>query len=325
MLRRILIFAAAVGCHAMWAAAIWPEQLWDQKRASVAAIAIEDKPVWEEYGLEAAEQAQYPSFRVRGYRLKDPTSALAVYQWLKPAGAAPSKVEAVAVQSASRTFLLRGNYVLDFDGRHPTEKELEVLYLQLQRFDNSALPVLPKYLPPSNRTPGSERYVLGPESLAKFFPGVPPSVASFSMGAEAQVGQFQSAAGPVNMAIFAYPTPQIARERLTHFQTLPGAVAKRSGALVAITMGSPSPDESEKLLAKVNQIVTLTWNEKIGGSGENPGAFLLNVFIFIGVLIGLVIVSGVAYGFIRVGWRRMMGRSNREEPEAMLTLHLGDK
>jgi len=325
MLRRLLILAVPWASGAATAASMWPEQLWDQRRAAASPIELQDNSVWEEYGLEAAEQAQYPSFRVRGYRLKDPTSALAVFQWLKPAGAPPARIETYSAQSASRTFLLRGNYVLDFDGRHPTDKELEVLYLQLPRFDNSALPTLPKYLPAANRIPGSERYILGPESLAKFFPGVPPSVASFSMSAEAQAGQFQTPAGPVRLAIFSYPTPQIARERLAHFQKLEGAVAKRSGALVAVTLGSPSADESEKLLAKVNQIVTLTWNERTGGSGDNAGVFLLNVFIFIGILIGLGIVSGVAFGLIRVGWRRMTGRSHREEQEAMLTLHLGDK
>ena len=45
---------------------------------SPVTIAPADQAVWEEYGLEVAEQAQYPGWTGIGYRLKDPTSAFGV-------------------------------------------------------------------------------------------------------------------------------------------------------------------------------------------------------------------------------------------------------
>src|SRR5262245_33407851 len=103
--------------------AIWPEQLWEHKRTAIKPVEIApaDRAVWEEYGLEVAEEAQYGSWKGIGYRLKDPTSAFGVYQWLKPAGAQPSQLEKFAVQTPSRAFLLKGNFVLDFVGRVPTQ------------------------------------------------------------------------------------------------------------------------------------------------------------------------------------------------------------
>src|SRR5687768_17002448 len=83
--------------------AIWPEQLADLHRISLTTVVVnEDRAVWDEYGLEAAEQAVYDSPRGKctatGWRLKDPTSALAVWQWKMPADGKPSSLEKLAVQ-----------------------------------------------------------------------------------------------------------------------------------------------------------------------------------------------------------------------------------
>ena len=59
----------------------------------------------------------------------------------------------------------------------------------------------------------SPRYILGPVSLERYFPGVPPSIAAFSIGAEAQLGRYSTPKGEMAVAIFNYPNPSIARER----------------------------------------------------------------------------------------------------------------
>ena len=53
-------------------------------------------------------------------------------------------------------------------------------------------PLLPGYLPSQNLVSGSERYVVGPVGLQKFEPRIPPSVAAFHLGAEAQIGSFRA-------------------------------------------------------------------------------------------------------------------------------------
>jgi len=133
--------------------AIWPEQLWEHKRTALREVAISpsDKAVWDEYGLEAAEEAQYGAWKGIGYRLKDPTSAFAVYQWLKPVGAKTSPLEMYAVQTGDRAFLLKGNFVLDFVGRVPVQQEVDILHIQLARLDQSALPTLPMFMPAANQ------------------------------------------------------------------------------------------------------------------------------------------------------------------------------
>ena len=305
--------------------AIWPEQLWEHKRTSIrpAALAPADKAVWDEYGLEVAEEADYGPWKGVGYRLKDPTGAFGVYQWLKPAGAQVSTLEKHAVQSTNQAFLLKGNFVLDFRGRVPTQQEVDILHVQLARLDQSALPTLPSFMPDAGRIPGSERYVIGPATLERFEPRVSPSIAAFSLGAEAQLARYQTAKGEANLALFYYPTPQIARDRAAEFQKLPQAMAKRSGPIVAVTFSAPNADEAEKLLAKVNYQATLTWNEKIPKPEPSPAALLLGIFVNTGVIVGSAVLAGFCYAFFRVGYRRLRGRP--DEDEAMLTLHLGDR
>ena len=321
---RRLIFAFPL-LASLLPGAIWPEQLWEHKRTAIKAVTLApaDKALWDEYGLEAAEEAQYGAWKGVGYRLKDPTSAFGVYQWLKPGEAQPSPLEKHAVQTATRAFLLKGNFVLDFLGRVPAQQEVDILHVQLARLDQSALPSLPMFMPAANSIPGSERYVIGPAGLARFEPRIAPSVAAFSMGAEAQLTRYRTPKGDANLALFYYPTPQIARERVVEFQKIAGAVAKRSGPLVALTLAAPDADEAEKLLAKVNYQATITWNEKPAKPEPSPAELILGIFLNIGILVGAALLSGLAYGGIRVGWRKLRGRT--EEDDAMLTLRLGDK
>jgi len=321
MLRR-LIQTFLLGAVAS-SAAIWPEQWYDHKRTALQPIQLADAAVWEEYGLDAAETAQYGAWKATGYRLKDPTSALAVYQWIRPAQGKPSDLEKVAIQSGKRVVILKGNYVLDIQGHIPTPEEMAILHVQLVRLDQSALPSLANYMPTRNLVAGSERFVVGPTSLARFEPRIPASVAAFSLGAEAQLARYSSPAGELNLALFSYPTPQIARERASEFQRIEGARVKRAGPLVAVTLQAPSADEAEKLLAQVNYQATITWNENTISQEASTARFLIQVFLFIGLLLVFAVLCGLLYGGFRIARRRWRGQA--EDEDAMVTLQLGKK
>ena len=51
------------------------------------------------------------------------------------------------------------------------------------------------------------------------------------------------------MLIFNYPTPNIARQQLAEFEKLSGAVAKRSGPMVAVVL-SPSTPITPKICSR---------------------------------------------------------------------------
>lgn len=286
--------------------ALWLDKLGDLKKVSSKPITVHDKDLWDEFGLEAAESAQYSGAgkTLNGslYRLKDPTGGFAVFEWLRPANATPSKASNVSADLPNGGLMaLLGNYVVQFDGK-PTELQLKQLYFNLPRVDQSSLPV--KHLPEKNLVPNSERYVVGPVSLQKFQPEINPAAAAFSLGAEAEIGRYKTPVGEMQLAIFAYPTPQIARQKIDDFLKISNTRAKRSGHLVAVIADPQNPDEAERLLAQVNYEPNLTVHENPNKKTENAGDMLLGIVILAAALGGMSILFGIMFG----GFRVMLGR-----------------
>ena len=175
---------------------------------------------------------------------------------------------------------------------------------------------------PAKIVPNSERYVTGPVGLAQFDPGIPPSTAAFHLGAEAQLAGFRVPGGEMKLAIFSYPTPQIARERLVDFQRISGAMAKRTGPLVAVILSPANADEAEKLLAQVRYEPSITWDERVPTARDNIGNLVINAFELIGILLIFFTVAGLSVGGLRAILRRA---GPAGEAEAMITLHLSDR
>lgn len=308
---------------ALGLAAILPETIGPYHRTSTSQAALADRPLWDEYGLKDSETASYENgaekFTATVYRLQDTTAALAAFDWQRPVKSTPSKAASLAAETSHSLLLVHGNYLLSFDGYKPGTVELDGVVETLRNIDTTGLPALPGFLPSRDLVPNSERYITGPASLRKFASGIPPSVAAFHFGAEAQLGVFHSPKGDITLAIFNYPTPQIAMQQVPEFEKLPGAVAKRSGPLVALVLAPPDADFAERLLAGVRYQAQVTRDEYVPTRRDNIGSLLLNAFILIGILVAFSVVSGLAFG----GFRAFMRRGKRgEEADAMISLNL---
>src|SRR5437879_1220450 len=114
MLRRnlLVLFALAVTAKAD----LLPERFGNYTRDALKPVTVTDRPVWDEYGFDTAEQATYKSggnqLVATAYRLKDPTGAFAAFEWLRPAEATPLKLAEYAAAAGDTSFVLMGNYVL---------------------------------------------------------------------------------------------------------------------------------------------------------------------------------------------------------------------
>jgi hypothetical protein len=303
-------------------AAIWPEQLGQAKRVSVKPVTPPDQKLWAEYGFQESEEAGYDlqgkTFMASAIRLLDSTGAMAAFQWQRPESAKRSALTSLAVEVTSGVLLAKGNYLLRFEGYTPQAADLDGLYPRLPRLEQSQLPSVSNYLPKENLAANSERYILGPVSLEKFEPRIPPSVAGFHFGAEAQQAIYKAPGSDLKITLFSYPTPAIARERLAEFQKLSGAMASRSGPLVAILIAPGNADEAEKLLAQVRYQVQITWSERVPTRRDNIGDLMMNIFSLTGILLAFALVAGLAVGGLRAAFRR----GGSQEQEAMITLHL---
>ena len=327
MLRKLVLLA----CVLPLGAAILPDQIGDFARGATKSLAAEDESLYQEFGFISAEQAQYTApdknpgkrFTATAWRLRDSTGALAFFEARRPDSATPAKFSAVSAKTPEGALFAYGNYVFQVSGDVPEQKDLELLFLQLPQLDNAPLPALAANLPPDGLIPNSERYILGPASLARFEPMIAPSLAAFHLGTEAQLARYRTPKGELTLAIFSYPTPNMARERQEEFLKVPGTLAKRSGPLVAVVVQPTDPDAAERVLAGVRYAANLTLNEKVP---VNQGLFMyklfLNIFVLSGVLIGLSIIVGIGFGGFRILRRKLR---NGADEGTFLRLGIRDK
>jgi hypothetical protein len=169
----------------------------------------------------------------------------------------------------------------------------------------------------------SERYILGPVSLQRAEPAIPPSIAGFRMGAEAQFAQYRTPKGVLKLVIFDYPTPSMAREQAVEFQKIPGSVIKRTGPLVIATINPPDADAAERILGKINYQANVTLNEPTPQSqAKGLARMILNIFVLAGIVLGMCVVGGLGFAGYRIMSRKMW---RKEETADMIVLGLGKK
>jgi hypothetical protein len=143
------------------------------------------------------------------------------------------------------------------------------------------------------------------------------------MGAEAQFGKYDTPKGPLDLIIFNYPTPSMAREQAVEFQKIPGAVVKRTGPLVVATLNPPDADAAERILGKINYQADVTVNETTPQSEVKGFAkMILNIFVLAGVVLALCIVGGVGFAGYRIMSRKMW---QKEVTPAMIVLGIDAK
>jgi len=328
MLRKLVLIACALPLGA----AILPDQIGDFARGETQPVAAQDAGLYQEFGFISAEQAPYTAtpgnnpgkrFIATAWRLRDSTGALALFEARRPDNATPAKLSALSAKTPDGAIFAYGNYVFQVSGDVPEQTDLEMLFAQLPQLDQAPLPALASNLPRDGLIPNSERYILGPASLARFEPRISPSLAAFHLGTEAQLARYRTPRGDLSLAIFSYPTPNIAREREEEFAKLPGTIAKRSGPLVGVIVQPPEPDAAERVLAGVRYEANLTLNEKVPvNQGLLGYKLFLNIFVLTGVLVALSIVVGIGFGGFRI-LRRKLGKPGNEDPFQLL--RIGDK
>src|SRR5262249_347534 len=162
------------------------------------------------------------------------------------------------------------------DNVKPSKEEYVALVAGLRNLDTTVLPAFPSFLPARDLSAGSERYIVGPISLEKFAPGIPPSVVAFSQGAEGQIASFRTSNADLNLAVLNYPTPQIAMQKVQEFQSVTGVRAKRAGPLVAVVLPPNDPDAAERLLAEIRYEAQITLSEHVPNRRDNIGNLIIN-------------------------------------------------
>jgi hypothetical protein len=324
-------FVLALLIPTLSSGAMLPQFVGKLEKTSAQPLPVEDRAVWTEYGLQDSEQATYEGagqkLTVRAYRLQDATGALAAFQWQRPKGAKPpgdelAELSKLSVETPDGITIALGNHLLILDGAKPAPEDLGNVFRSMPRQEAGPLPTLPDHLPDAGLVSGSERYIIGPASLAKFEPEISPSQAAFHLGTEIQTATYKNASGDMNLAIFSMPSPELARIRIAELDKIAGLMTKRSGPLVAAIFQPKDSNAAEKLLAQVRFQAAVTTGQPPPNKKDNFGDLLLNLAILIGIVVVFCVLSGLVFG----GFRHLFHRGGRSgDGEAVISLHLRDQ
>jgi hypothetical protein len=290
-------------------AALLPEALGEFIRKSAAPVAAEDPALDEELGFEEAERAVYETadgrrLEIQAARYYDDTGAYAAFVWHKPAQGEWIEHGRRAWKGPDSTLIQVGNYLVETFGDAPLDDDLELMLGYLPRVRVTVDPPVLAFTPESGEREGTARHVLGPTGLERVAPEIPPSAAGFHFGAEAHYAEYDTNAGPMRLLLLSYPTPQMARVQAEELQKIENAVAKRTGPLVAVVVAPSSPDEAQRLLARVRYEADVTLDYTERESHDDPYLLLMDIIFLCGILIALSILGGV----LVAGGRRLAGR-----------------
>jgi hypothetical protein len=214
-----------------------------------------------------------------------------------------------------------GNYLVLCLGDCPRDF-LKLAESGLPRVSHGSVPTLEAYLPQKGRVPETERYVVGPARLEQNLPEIPASAVAFEFGAEAAIARYQFGQSSAVLALFSYPTPQMARQQAPKFQAIPGAEVKRTGSLVAVVLGPSAL--APKLLSEVNYSATVSINETppLELKPQTAAQMLLAIINLAGMVLGFCAASGLLVGG-GLYLARRFGYSGAHG--ALTTLHLSGK
>ena len=94
--------------------AIFPEQIGEYTRSAPQSVTVPDQSLYEEYGIDATEQADYTApqnrkFSATAWRFRDTTGAMALFQARRPSAAVYKKLADLTATTSDGLIFAHGN------------------------------------------------------------------------------------------------------------------------------------------------------------------------------------------------------------------------
>ncbi len=315
-------------------------------------------PVLKEYGFERLETADYTREDGRNLKVKaavfdDASGAYGAFTYYVSEDMRPETIGGGGAYLNNRALFYQGNVLVDavFDRMSVMSaaqlRELAGL-LPTPLGNKGNPPTLQTYLPKEafqrKFDKNTTKYILGPLALNRVGSSLPAAMVDFTAGAEVAIGKYEATAGEATLMLIEYPTPQIAADRLRQIEAShkiteqqPGVASivdvgpffdARTGPIIVIAAGPLSKSEARSLMSAISYDADVTWNENTYvRKKDNLANFLFNAIVLCGIVVGLALVAGIAFGGLRVLIKRFFPDSVFDRREAMefIALHLEDE
>ncbi len=304
-----------------------------------ATAAPADSAVLKEYGFADVELATYlrddRKMQVKAARFHDTSGAYGAFTFYGDPQMQTEKIPDQGVSNNSRILFYRGHILVDVTLDRVTAMsaaDMRALSDALPRIQgsNSTPPSLPRNIPPQSYVAHTSRYVMGPVALERLGLPIPATLVDFNKGAEVEFAKYHTSLGEGQLMLISYPTPQIAAERMRAMQaaSLPGGpfYFRRSAPFVIVVNGDIPANEAQSLLASVNYDADVTLNEPTKPNPkDNPGQFIIAIFLLIGMMILVALILGFAFGGVRVWIKAHYPNSIFDRPENIEIIQLNLK
>jgi hypothetical protein len=282
-----------------------------------------DTTAFREYIVKSVEQRSYTqgsqAASITLYRLRDPSSAYGAYTFLRNEALSDAHLGSYASASHDRALIVVGEMLLDVSApakqSRPSDADLKQLADLLdKKADHTPYPIIGEHLPENGRVRGSERYMIGPLSLAHFVPLGTDDWMGFDHSGETILAHYQVAGKDETLLITSYPTQQVAAAEFAGILRRfvfdpPGDVqpgqnvlfGKRVSSYIAVVVGAPSRQAANKLLDQVGYHSDVTWNEpKQTLTEPSINSMIVEAFLGTGAIMIFAVAAGIGFGGIRV-------------------------
>lgn len=303
--------------------------------------------VLKEYGFADFTSGTYTrddgrTLTIKAARFQDASGAYGAFTFYKVPQMQREKIGDQGSSYNERVLFYRGNILVDATFQRLSAMSAQELrdlseLLPLPPSNAGKLPGLPAYLPADGYVKNTAKYVVGPAALEKVDAPLNAQLVDFNAGAEVVLGDYSTPGGNARMMLISYPTPQMAMSHLSAIDTVqaapqasqpdaPRIFAKRTGPIVVVVSGPISPGEVKSLLAAVNYEADVTWNENTYFARRNDaGNLLVNVIYLCAIIGAFCVISGVAFGGIRILAKRLFPDRVFDRPEmGFISLQLSD-
>lgn len=326
-----------------------PETSADPASADPANAAVLKEYRFTDYAASTYTQDDGGTLKIRAARFADASGAFGAYTFYLQPGMAREVIgdqgASVSSSGGQRVLFYRGHILVDaLFSRQSTMSAAELRELAglLPRIGGNAreLPPVLLFMPRQNYIANTQKYAEGPVVLASLGVPVSPNAVDFAAGSEVTLGHYDTPGGEATLILIYYTNPQMATDHLRRIdpayqpaQAQSGVSTigstgslfyKRTGPIVAIATGTGESD-ARTLLGEVNYKASLAWNAPTSDRDVHDLTMLiLNIVILCGVVGGLAIVAGVAFGGFRILMKRLYPDKVFDRPEQMefISLHL---
>jgi hypothetical protein len=332
----------------------WQMQGSPQTSTDPAAADPTNAAVLKEYRFSDLASSTYTrddgrTLKIRAARFADASGAFGAYTFYLQPGMARVQICATTAdcyaQAASvgeRVLFYRGHVLVDAQFSQQSAMSVAQLrelaeILPRPSGNSGNLPSFIEFMPHRDYIANTQKYVMGPVALAAQAPPISADLVDFNASAEVSLAHYNTSSGEATLMLISYPTPQLAAEHLRRIeaarqtaQPQPGGsgvspvggaasfLDRRTGPIVAIAAGPASDSDTKSLLGMVNWEASVTWNTPTDNQqARDLYKLILNIVVLCGILGGLAIVAGVAFGGIRILMKRWYPDKVFDRPEQM--------